>query len=78
VAGDEYLLKLSCYIHLNPVWVAEWASRPIEERNKYLREYPRNTYQGYIGKAKLSEWITPVRILAMIYWPKREQPMGLI
>ncbi len=29
---DEYLLKLSRYVHQNPVAVAAWKNRSIEER----------------------------------------------
>ena len=32
VAGDEYLLKLSRYIHLNPVKTALWKNRSIQDK----------------------------------------------
>ena len=37
VEGDEYLLKLSRYVHLNPVQVGRWKKRPVSERIAYLR-----------------------------------------
>jgi len=57
VAGDEYLLKLSRYVHLNPVKVKGMASRPLEERLAYLRGYEWSSYRSYIGLGKRFEWV---------------------
>ena len=46
VEGDEYLMKLSRYVHLNPVKVAAMADKPLEERRAYLRAYPWSSFQG--------------------------------
>ncbi len=32
VSGDEYLLRLSRYVHQNPVWVAGWKTKPLKRR----------------------------------------------
>ena len=39
VEGDAYLLKLSRYVHLNPVKIARVRSKPMPERLQMLREY---------------------------------------
>ena len=50
VAGDSYLLRLSRYIHLNPAATAEWARRPLAERQVHLRRYPWSSFRAYAGK----------------------------
>ena len=49
VEGNDYLLKLSRYIHLNPVAGERWASVPLAERWQALRDYPWSTYRSYVG-----------------------------
>ena len=66
VSGDEYLLKLSRYVHQNPVWTGGWKSRPILERIKYLRGYKWSSYPGYIGLRKQWEFVDQGPILAMM------------
>ena len=39
VQGDEYLLKLSRYIHLNPVFIRAQKAKTQEKRVKALREW---------------------------------------
>jgi putative transposase len=52
VEGNEYLLKLSRYIHFNPVRLKSWASRTVKEKIQYLRRYPWSSYRGYAGLAR--------------------------
>lgn len=52
VAGDDYLLKLSRYVHLNPVFVGRLKGLGVRERIEYLRRYRWSTYPSYIGKAE--------------------------
>ena len=78
VEGDDYLLVLSRYVHLNPVQVGTIKKKPIEERNRYLREYPWSTYLGYIGRRKRYDFVECGPILAEMSgkrrgWPKRYQ-----
>ena len=49
VSGDAYLLKLSRYVHLNPVKVAALVDSPRSEKLAYLRAYRWNSYPAYIG-----------------------------
>jgi len=57
VEGDEYLLKLTRYIHLNPVKIRAMASRQIQERRKLLRNYRWSSYRAYAGLSKRPEMV---------------------
>lgn len=57
VSGDEYLLKLSRYVHLNPVKTKQERSRPLSERLTLLREYPWSSFRTYVGEAKAPSWL---------------------
>jgi putative transposase len=64
VSGDEYLLKLSRYIHLNPVFVRTATNLPLEERIRSLRNYPWSSYRGYAGLSLPYDCIDEAPILA--------------
>jgi len=49
VEGNEYLLKLTRYIHLNPAFTKVWKNKPIEERLAYIRDYRWSSYRSYAG-----------------------------
>ncbi len=74
VEGDEYLLALTRYVHLNPVKVGRIKHRPIEERIAYLRRYPWSTYQGYIGKRRRHDFVAYGPILAEMSGRRRGWP----
>ncbi len=57
VEGDEYLLRLSRYVHLNPVFVGEWEKASFKERIGYLRSYRWSSYRGYVGLAEKDEFV---------------------
>lgn len=76
VEGDDYLLALTRYVHLNPVRVGSIKRRPIEEKVRYLRQYPWSTYLSYIGKRKAYDFVEYGQIWAMMHgkrsqWSKR-------
>ncbi len=52
VDGNEYLLKLSRYIHLNPVWTQEMEKLAIGQRVEILRTYRWSSYPCYLGRMK--------------------------
>ena len=74
VAGDNYLLKLSRYIHLNPVNVKHQECRPLLEQVEYLRAYAWSSYCGYIGQAKRLEWVDYGPMLALAGGREKERP----
>ena len=73
VSGDEYLLKLSRYIHHNPVAIRSWSQRPISERIQALRGYRWSSYRGYGGFGKQASFVSEEPILAMMAGGKRNQ-----
>jgi putative transposase len=64
VEGDEYLLKLSRYVHLNPVHVARWKSRSVADRVAYLREYRWSSYRNYMGESSECKFLDTGPLLA--------------
>ena len=76
VEGDEYLLSLSRYVHLNPVKVSSHKHKPIEERIRILRSHRWSSYPSYIGKAKALDFVEYGPLLSEMHgkrgeWPKR-------
>ena len=74
VSGDEYLLKLSRYVHLNPVKVAALADKPKGERLAYLRAYPWSSYPAYIGKGPRNEFVDYGPMLSLMGGSKKTWP----
>lgn len=72
VAGDAYLLRLSRYVHLNPVAVEAWRERPCAERREFLRSYPWSSFRAYAGLAPVPEWVCRAPLLAMT--PRKGAP----
>jgi putative transposase len=56
VEGDDYLLRLSRYVHLNPVHTGGWKARPLPERLEHLRGYRWSSYLDYVGSGKERRW----------------------
>jgi putative transposase len=75
VEEDEYILKLSRYVHLNPVYVKAHKNNPVRERIQILRHYPWSSYRSYIGKARPLEFVNYGPILEMMGRPKKKQPV---
>ncbi len=48
VGGDEYIVALTRYIHLNPVKIKPLASEHADVCVQMLRQYPWSSYCGYI------------------------------
>ncbi len=57
VDGDDYLLALSRYVHLNPVQVGSMKDKPITERIEALRAWRWSSYPSYIGKRKTLDFV---------------------
>jgi len=74
VEGDDYLLALTRYVHLNPVQVSGIEDQPLEDRIRYLRQYPWSTYQSYIGKRKELPYVEYAPILAEMRGKKKDLP----
>jgi hypothetical protein len=72
VQGDTYLLKLSRYIHLNPVFVGTMKKEPPEVRREYLRRYPWSSYRGYAGLGRPYDFVAEAPLLALTQVPAQK------
>lgn len=73
VEGDAYLLKLSRYIHLNPVFIKSMKDQPLERRLTELRDYRWSSYRGYAGLVKSGDMVKEGPLLAMMGVAKKKQ-----
>jgi putative transposase len=73
VEEDEYILKLSRYVHLNPVFTKAQRSRTIAERKEFLRSYVWSSYRSYIGRCKPLEYVEYGPVLSMMGAAQRRQ-----
>jgi len=64
VEGDEYLLKLSRYVHLNPVHIGRLKNLSLKQRIAYLRSYRWSSYRSYVGLEKKLDYVTYGPVLA--------------
>ena len=51
------MLKLTRYLHLNPVAIRSRKSLPPEEKIKALREYRWSSYPAYAGLSRPEDWV---------------------
>jgi len=65
VSGDEYLLKLSRYIHLNPLFVRGIKSLPPQDRVRHLRNYRWSSYRGYAGLGRPYGFVDEAPVLGL-------------
>jgi len=57
VGGDEYVLRLTRYIHLNPVKVRSMEGWRTEKLQEYMDGYKWSSYRGYAGVTEREERI---------------------
>jgi putative transposase len=57
VDGDEYLLRLTRYIHLNPVKTKKAEGRPKKARVAMLEAYAWSSYPGYVAVQGAVPWV---------------------
>jgi len=57
VEGDDYIVRLTRYIHLNPVKTPRMRSRSLKERKARLDKYPWSSYPGYMKKDAEQEFV---------------------
>ena len=73
VDEDEYILKLSRYVHLNPVFVKAHTQKTDRERVQILRSYPWSSYRSYVGHSPHLDFVDYAPILAMMGRPQKKQ-----
>ena len=55
VGGDDYIVRLTRYIHLNPIKTRKMKKETAERRLEYLEKFRWSSLPGYISKARASE-----------------------
>jgi putative transposase len=73
VEGGEYLLRLSRYIHLNPVFIGAVRKQPLNQRRKELRTYRWSSYRAFVGLEKGHDFVDEAPILAMMEVKAKKQ-----
>lgn len=58
VEGGHYLLRLTKYVHLNPVKTRQAADLDAEEKRRLLRSYRWSSLPGYAGLGAPENWVT--------------------
>ncbi len=75
VEKDAYILRLSRYVHLNPVFTAAARRRPIRERVTMLRQYRWSSYRSFIGSDRPLGFVDYAPVLATVSLePTRQAP----
>jgi putative transposase len=64
VDSDNYLQEVSRYIHLNPIRVSLGSPMTLEEKKRYLRDYPWSSYGGYLFKGRRRDFLEVGEVLA--------------
>jgi len=77
VRGEDYLLRLSRYIHLNPVFIRSAKQRPLRERIARLRNYRWSSYRSYIGRAAPLGFVDYAPMLALIGEAEKARRAGV-
>ena len=76
VRGDGYILRLSRYIHLNPVFTTAAKKLPLRERIDMLRRYRWSSYRSYIGRSARVDFVDYAPMLAMTQAPTKAKRPG--
>lgn len=73
VDKDEYMLKLSRYVHLNPVFVKAHEEKTDRERVQILRDYAWSSYRSYIGRSARADFVDYDPVLSLMGASKKKQ-----
>ena len=57
VEGDDYVTRLTRYIHLNPVCVEHASEWGVEEKWDYLKGYPWSSLHGYLSHSRKTDFV---------------------
>ncbi len=71
VRGEGYILRLTRYIHLNPVFTRAAKKLDLRERIDMLRRYRWSSYRSYIGRAAPLGFVDYAPMLAMTKAPTK-------
>jgi putative transposase len=71
VEGNEYLLRLSRYVHLNPVRGSTHKNLSVKEKGSLLNAYCWSTYRGYIDKRERWDFVEYEPTLSLLPGSKK-------
>lgn len=74
VEEELYLLRLSRYVHLNPVFAGAAKDLPLRQRIDYLRAYRWSSYPSYIGRSRRLDYVDYDPVLADVAEGSRSSP----
>jgi len=74
VEGDTYLLRLSRYIHLNPVHTREAEDWDVKQKRQWLRAYRWSSYRGYIDERRKRELVDQGPLLSLVTTDRSQDP----
>jgi hypothetical protein len=57
VSGDDYLIRLTRYIHLNPAKIDRLKKMSVSAKQNHLADWPWSSYRGYINRALEQEMV---------------------
>lgn len=66
VSTDEYLLRLTRYVHLNPVFTADVTPLLLAKRVEELRQYRWSSYPGYIDRSRRVAFVDYEPVLGLV------------
>lgn len=66
VEGDDYLLRLARYIHLNPIRISTVKDAPRDEKMARLRAYRWSSYPAYAGLGPRQNWMDYEPLLGLV------------
>ncbi|MFO7870349.1 MAG: transposase [Kiritimatiellia bacterium] len=78
VRGDDYLLRLSRYIHLNPVYVEGFDKASRERKIERLRTYNWSSFPAYAGLAPRQEWMDYDPLRRLVAGSRRGQARAFV
>lgn len=58
VEGDDYLVRLTRYVHMNPVKTRRHGRASLGEKKAHLDTYPWSSYRSYVGLEQRKEWVS--------------------
>ena len=64
VSQGLYLMRLSRYVHLNPVFTSQTRALPLTDRVEQLRQYRWSSYRSYVGLAARLPFVAYGPVLA--------------
>jgi len=64
VEGGSYLLRLTRYVHLNPVKIRSFRRLPLSEKAQILSRYRWSSFREYAGLTPVAPWLDRIALSA--------------